>query len=398
VVVIVINDGYNRTIAFVIPALGDARSRIRIEALKQEGAQALILGFKRELYNGAPYRDPVISLGILPHGRYFIRLGTYLKALLQIIKHSKQVQFIYVLGLDLALLTWLAMLGRRSAVKLVLEIQDIRSVLLKKGITGAIARQVEKFIVPRVDMLVVTSAAYVDDYYAQRARLRPVRHCVIENKIDDVPVMRQQLNIADSYVKPDAILWIGYFGMLRCRRTLDIILAAAGAAQGRIRFYMRGVLHDTGEYEQRIRSHPYVEYGGEYRSPDELGPMYGRVDMVWACYPDAGGSAGNWLWARTNRFYEACYFRKPIIAAAGTQDGKAVDEHKIGLCIDLHNKTQSLDILLVLNSERLDTWRRNVASLPKRLYVYGAEHRNLLQQLADLPVQASGIKQADCSK
>jgi succinoglycan biosynthesis protein ExoL len=388
----------NKIVAFVIPALGDARSRTRIEALKREGAQARIFGFKRDIYNGAPYQDPVILLGKLPHGRYFVRLGTYLKALLLLIKHGRQARSVYVLGLDLALLAWMALLGRRSSIKLVLEIQDIRSVLLKKGIKGALARQVEKFIVPRVDTLVVTSAAYVDDYYVSRVGIDIRSSYIIENKVDDTPVMRRQRDIARAAVNPDGSLCIGYFGMLRCRRTLDIILGAADAAQGKIRFYLRGVLHETEDYANKIRNHPFIEYGGEYRSPDELGFMYGKVDLVWACYPDAGRGTGNWLWARTNRFYEACYFGKPVIAATGTEDGKAVDAYNIGFCVNLQNQNESIAALLAIEGEKLNIWRGNMQKLPQRIYVYESEHRNLLSDILGFPQSTGRLRNKGLKK
>ena len=43
------------------------------------------------------------------------------------------------------------------------------------------------------------------------------------------------------------------------------------------------------------------------------GGVYGRIDLVWACYQPIGPDDWNLRWARPNRFYESCLFQKPLV-------------------------------------------------------------------------------------
>ncbi len=64
-------------------------------------------------------------------------------------------------------------------------------------------------------------------------------------------------------------------------------------------------------------------YLGPYQAPKDLSFIYSMVDVVWASYPFSDRTTvGNHLYARTNRFYESLYFKKPFIVQKGTADAK----------------------------------------------------------------------------
>ena len=95
-------------------------------------------------------------------------------------------------------------------------------------------------------------------------------------------------------------------------------------AEGRIR------VTGSGEFlsaclisREKCAQAEYVTYRGPFVSPDELPEMYAGVDLVWGAYLHGESNA---RWARSNRYFEAGYFGKPIFAQKGTREGDAVAE------------------------------------------------------------------------
>src|SRR3546814_8999676 len=69
-------------------------------------------------------------------------------------------------------------------------------------------------------------------------------------------------------------------------------------------------------------------YGGEYRNPDDLPEIYGRVHLTWAFDFLDEGSNSDWL--LPNRLYEGGYFGSVALASSHTETGKKVRELGLG--------------------------------------------------------------------
>src|SRR3546814_1169595 len=82
----------------------------------------------------------------------------------------------------------------------------------------------------------------------------------------------------------------------------------AEALPDSVEIYLRGVPTETGlaAFQQAIAGHPNMIYGGEYRNPDDLPEIYGRVHLTWAFDFLDEGSNSDWL--LPNRLYEGGYF------------------------------------------------------------------------------------------
>ncbi|OPX84753.1 MAG: hypothetical protein A4E53_03810 [Pelotomaculum sp. PtaB.Bin104] len=365
-------------IVFLLPVISDARAHKRINALKKLGAQPVVLAFERDYYGGKPIPGGYQSLGHIEHSRYFKRLVPFLKALFAVRDQVKKADAIYAFGLDLFLLGWLACLGCNRPVKAVYEVADIREVLLGKGILSRCLRRLERFLLRRAELLVVTSEAFVQGYYRRIQKLDPLHYLVIENKLDagfpaDVPVLSDH--------STDGIVRIGYFGVIRCPRSLEILREAAEQGNGRVQVYIRGFPLGVGDLANKFRSNPNIAYGGPYVAPDDLPTLYDRVDIIWACYPYQGVGIGNYRWARTNRFYEACYFKKPMFAQKGTEDCRVIEALGLGAGVDLSNIEASVERILRITRAELNQWRRNLALLPEGVYKLTNEHEQLLSML-----------------
>ena len=127
-----------------------------------------------------------------------------------------------------------------------------------------------------------------------------------------------------------------------------------------------------------VSENDWIEYGGPYKSPNDLSQLYGQVDIVWICCTYEVRKMGNWMFARANRFYEACCYKRPMIARTSTADACVVEERAIGLCIDLSDVRGCVEQILAISPEQLQLWRENMDKVTRDIYFYTDEHQRLL--------------------
>ena len=361
-------------ILFLLQTAEHVRFRKRVALLMAGGAEAEVLAFERKSYPGRMPQCAYGSLGSLEHQSYLKRVRPFLRAVRVIRARAKDNQVIYAFGLDMLLLGWLASAGLRK--KLVYEVGDIREVLIGSGVKNRLFRLLERFLIKRTDLLVVTSGAYLDHYFYKVQGLSGINNFVLENKLD-----RQWFPVypgGEDRQRAGDYLTIGYYGVLRCKSSWEILKALAEESEGAYRVYLRGISREI-DIDQESSS-AYIEYGGPYLVPDDLPEVYGRADLVWACYPYQGQKAGNWQWAKTVRFYEACYFQKPLIVQAGTEDSRVVEKYQIGLVVDMNAGIKAVvEELQEVTRDDLDRWSGNLRQLPEEIYLYNGEHKELLE-------------------
>ena len=353
--------------------LNHARHRKRINAFYDLGASVKILAFERVFYPAKALRNKHISLGKIQHGNYFSRLKHILSAVLKVRSEIKESDILYVFDFDMMLLGLLASFGLRT--KIICEVGDVHNILLAKGLVPAVLRIIEKIIIRKIDLLVVTSEAYVNGYYKGILGITRLNYFVLENKVDSNQMGRVTKEPA---IKNDSIV-IGYFGGLQCADSWKVLKHVVKESKGKILLYVRGLSYAfQSDLEKDAASINGIEYGGPYVNPDELPEIYNKVDVVWAAHHH--GKA-NILWARANRFYESCYFRKPMIAQLDTEDGRIVDGLNIGVCIDLEKISESVEKILNIAHADFSKWHDNLSLLPEKVYTYSNEYRKLFKEV-----------------
>lgn len=363
-------------ILFLLPSISHVRFQKRVNALYHLGFQPDILSFERDYYKGKPWSFPYKSLGYLHHGNYLQRLKLALQAIPTTRKHSRKICIIYSFGLDNLLIAWLSKIGFGKKI-IIYEIGDVRELFLGKSLTSKLLRSLEKYLLKKTNLLVITSKAYASGYFQEILGVKNLCYQVIENKLDknNLPIMTNCF----SSQKKQGFLRIGYFGVIRCHRSWEILKKLVNKREGRFRLYVRGIFRGLDDIEHEVKNTEFVEYGGPYVSPDDLPEMYDKVDLVWACYPYQGDRTGNWMWARTNRFYEACYFKKPMIAQKGNEDGQIVTKLGIGLSVDLSDIDEAVNSLIKIENKDLNLWEKNLHKVPKKTYIYTDENEMLAE-------------------
>jgi succinoglycan biosynthesis protein ExoL len=357
----------------------------RVEIIDKLVDQIDVFAFERKgSYPRKKINFEINTLGEITHVSYLKRLVLIAKSINKIRSAVRKADVVYTFGLDMLFLGWISkLLSFRKNVKIIYEVGDIREILIGKSPINNIARFFEKFLLRFVSVLVITSEAFYTEYFLKVLNSKSLRYHVIENKLDsDIMSIESLQEITE---KDNKKFTIGYFGILRCARTLELLKLLIQKSNGKIKVYLRGLpgIKTQNEYNNLVSTEGVVNEG-PYIVPDDLSEMYNSVDVVWACYPYQGKEIGNWSWAKTIRFYESCYFKKPIFVQAGTEDCKTVEQYGIGICLGLENIEKTVEYILSLSEDEISEWEKNMNALPEHIYMYSDEHEKLITLLKKL--------------
>ena len=84
-------------------------------------------------------------------------------------------------------------------------------------------------------------------------------------------------------------------------------------------------------------------------------------------------------WARTNRYYEAGYFSKPMIALENTPDGVDVSDRGIGLLIDLGSQSEAIRSILDISDVQMQEWDNHYDTVDTSAFTLTDEHAGFLK-------------------
>jgi succinoglycan biosynthesis protein ExoL len=338
------------------------------------GESACALYFERAYFKGGEIPCKSQSIGYIEHGKYIKRLYRLMRAWLTISRKAKKSDILYAFGFDMGVLAVLA--SRGTSTKIVYEIGDVREIQLARTINGSLIRFFEKIIAKRADEIVVTASGFATEYYDKILGVNSNSIRVIENRVDLPPATRPE----PPFYNQSSPIVIGYFGLLRCKKSWATLKALARKGGKNIKIVVRGYPMGIPVQEESA-FYPNIDFGGPYVAPDDLISIYSNVDLVWGCYSFNNADAGNWKWARTNRFYESCFFRRPIISQYGTDEGYEVESYNIGTTLDLSNPENAAEQLLNCLPHNLLLWQKNAATLSNSMCMYTNEHNHLVESL-----------------
>lgn len=362
----------------VLPMVGHPRDSKRIAMLREAGFEAAAAAFERDLPAGRPPACPVELLGSLAAGRYGRRAIRLLSSLRRLRRAIRRSDLVYASGPDMAYAALLAGCGLGRPV--VLEVGDIRGIQVAPGMKGSAVRRLEKYFADACSLLVATAPGFIEGYY-RRMVGSTVPALVIENKLERS--LTEELPGGKIPGPPpgrplvDRPLRIGYFGFLRCEWSWRVLEHLARTRPRQIEIVTAGYGSPGVDLAARASRFPNLKFLGPYRSPEDLPALYGQVDLVWGCYPKPGPGDRNWRWARTNRFYESCFFRRPMVALAESGDSGDVAKYGIGPVVAGREAEATAAELLGITPGDLARWRESLSRVPPEVYLYTREAEDI---------------------
>lgn len=273
-----------------------------------------------------------------------------------------------------------------KATPLVYEVLDIHRVLLGNGVKARALRAIERRLMQRVSLLLVSSPAFLREYFEpfQFRQSRPMVHA-IENKA--LSVGEGDGGCPPSPTLPPGPPWrVGWLGVIRCRRSLEILgrLASRRPDLLRVRIFgrlTREVAKDLG----KMLPTATLEYGGAY-TPAELPRLYGQVHFNWAI--DFYEENANSQWLLPNRVYEGGRFNAVPMAVNGTETARWLEGLKLGVMFD-DPRAQLEDFLDSLTEDSYRQLKRACVSAPRSRFIAGRGDcdrlAGVLTQIVEVP-------------
>lgn len=322
-------------ILYLVHDLSDPAVSRRVAMLKAGGVQVTLAGFCRT--TAAPRFDgtPVIRLGTTSDGRFAQRLAAVARAAAALPRSLRAVSrpdFIIARNLEmLALASRAKLLFAGGDVPVVYECLDIHRLLLREDALGAAMRGTERLLCRDLKALVTSSAAFSVNYFDRFGQLSaPVK--LVENKFLSLETSSQPISEIPREAGPP---WrLGWFGALRCRRSLHLLADFTRHMKGRFEVVLRGkpALIEFDDFHGFVESEPHLSFEGPYRNPQDVEAIYRDVHFSWVIDFFEDGQNSKWL--LPNRLYEGCRFDAVPIAMADTEIAKFLARHGIGITLE----------------------------------------------------------------
>ena len=367
-------------IAYFVHDLNDPAVRRRVLMLRAGGAEVRLAGFRRAEAAPAEVEGATaIDLGRTHDARLGKRALSVIRSLGREDALAASAGADVVLARNLEMLAIAARARARHAPRssLVYECLDIHRAMLSAKPAGAALRALERRLMQRVDALIVSSPAFLDGYFTPRQRWKGPS-LLVENKVLDVAVRSPDRAELPTMAGPP---WrIGWFGVIRCRKSLDMLAALARRFDGAVEVIIRGrpARHVFDDFDGVTASTPHLQFGGPY-SPDEIAALYADVHFTWAIDYYEEGQNSSWL--LPNRLYEGGLHGAVPLALSTVETGRWLKRKGVGVLLD--DPLPDLETFFeALTLEAYKAERRKLLSVPDNAFRAGlADCRELVEAL-----------------
>lgn len=351
-----------RHLAYFVHDLADAAVLRRVRMLHAGGMRVTVIGFRRQQ---EPVTDidgaPAIDLGMTRDGKFVHRIVAVVRTLIDFGAVRQAVEAADVVmarNLEMLVLGIRARHGRG----LTYECLDIHRLLLGKGIATRVISAVERWALARVGLIITSSNRFADDYFRQRRGVAgPI--LLVENKVLALADTRPEIASPPMPAGPPWV--IGWFGMLRCRRSFAELSRIAAESGGAIKVLIAGIASEQEftDFDGMVAAAPGLEFVGRYTAAD-LPALYGRVHFAWAI--DYFEEGLNSAWLLPNRLYEAMAHGVVPVALNMVETGNWLKRNGVGITLD--NAAVALpSIIAGTDAAGLARLRAQVAAVPERL-------------------------------
>ncbi|HEX8044464.1 glycosyl transferase family 1 [Rhizobium sp.] len=375
-------------ILYFVHDLADPAVRRRVLMLQAGGARVTLAGFRRDDNAlAAVHGIEPIELGRTRDAQFTHRIAAVAKSALKLHGSLRSVQKPdVIIGRNLEML---ALANRARSIfggdmPVVYECLDIHRLLLRKDTLGAALRGVERHFGSDAALLLTSSPAFVERYFRPRSGLDlPI--VLLENKVlaldglDDTATPSPRLPAKGEPWK------IGWFGALRCRKSLALLDEFSRRMDGRFEIILRGrpAYSEFDDFDGVVRDAPFMHFGGPYKNPEDLATIYGEVQFSWAIDFFEEGLNSSWL--LPNRLYEGGLYGAVPIAMDGTETSRFLASRKIGLTLDKANPAHLVALMSDMNEERYLAAFDAMAAQDRRQWMTDrADCQGLVQRLASL--------------
>ena len=375
-------------VLYLVHDLVDPAVRRRVMMLQAGGAGVTLAGFRR----GDTPADGIdgltaVDLGATRDGKFAQRLKAVAQAAFSLADRLRGISrpdVIIARNLEMLALANRANTLFGGDVPIVYECLDIHRLLLRDDPVGKALRHAERRLGRGASLLLTSSPAFVRHYFGPYGQIdAPVM--LLENKV--LSLGREVHEPVAAASAPAAGMpWkIGWFGALRCSRSLKLLAEFSRRMEGRFRIVLRGRPAHTefDDFDRLVAAEPFMDFHGAYRNPEALADIYADVHFSWAIDFFEAGLNSNWL--LPNRLYEGCRHGVVPIAMRGVETGRFLAGRGIGALLAEPSTGALISLIGGMDAETYRGLSRSVTAEDPKSWVCNEDDcRVLVERLAAL--------------
>ncbi|WEX90807.1 glycosyl transferase family 1 [Sinorhizobium garamanticum] len=380
-------------ILYLAQDLTDPAVRRRILTLVAGGANVTLAGFRRDANSLAamPGIEP-IELGVTADGRFAQRIGAVAAACLSLKSKLANVgkpDLIIARNLEMLAIAKRAVTLFGGQVPIVYECLDIHRLLLRKDVVGRALRATEARLGRDARWLITSSPAFIEHYFRPLSGL-DAPALLLENKVLEIDGPADRVADSAQCPVPGPPWKIGWFGALRCAKSLALLAEFSRKMEGRFEIVLRGrpAYSEFADFDAFVRNEPFMSFDGAYRNPEDLADIYGGVHFTWAI--DFFEEGQNSAWLLPNRLYEGCRYGRVPIAMKGTETARFLSVRGIGLVLEEANAESLSTLIGSMTPDRYIEAANGVAQCNPGTWVFDrTDCEALVRRLAALAVETT---------
>lgn len=347
----------------------DAAIKRRVTAFLDDGFEVDGYMMQRRDPGNLPWRN--IKLGETRDAAFFQRFRSLFSGARKAAEHIDQLEkadFICARNLDMLAVAFLTKRKLKLKTPVIYESLDVHRMLSRSDMIGVLMRWIERQMLKRTAALIVSSPGFLTHYFERyhRGLYTPM---LIENRLATGGAYGGRPE--PSRLPNDRPLQIGWVGMLRCKRSLDLLALVADRLKDRVTIHLHGIpaRSEIDVFEPIIDQRDNIVFHGRYKSPEDLSSIYSQLDVVWA--GDFMEAGENSVWLLPNRIYEGGYYGVPSIAPAKTQTAAWVTQHEVGFVVEENLEQKLGDLIESLTTDRsqIEHFRAKLLSISSDVFV-----------------------------
>ncbi len=373
-------------IAFLGHDSSESTIKKRVRAFIDNGVDVTGFMFRRMrpgAENPPEWRN--IDLGITADGRFARRVLQLLSIAPKIVRERRQflaANVIYARNVDMLAVAFLVKILTGSDASIVYEALDVHPACTGTGWMSSLLRLAERRMLARVSLLVVSSETFMEKYFRPIQRYKG-EWFLLENKVFLSSSEFSRL-VAEQRADHHRPWTIGWFGVIRCQRSLEILENLARSFPSTIAVHIRGTASEThGITTETLRGisdrNNNIHFFGPYRCPDDLQQIYGAIDLCWAIDYSAAGSNSDWL--IPNRIYESGLCGIPSVSRSGTATARIIDKYACGWKLDEPLEDSVRDFISSLDWSRFAEIATPLRLLAPGTFIDESDTRALVRRL-----------------
>ncbi|WP_419730620.1 glycosyl transferase family 1 [Lichenicola sp.] len=317
--------------------LADAAIRRRVRFLQEGGALVRLVGFSRVRNAGAHDGTSGRLIGITRNGRLVRRIVSTAAAVLLSGRWHDEMRaadIILARSLEMLVIAVLVRARLRLGKPIIYECLDIHRLMTGNSLPSLAMRRIEQRLLNSCALLIVSSPRFIDAYFEPAHRRLPP-WILLENKVLASELQDGATSCQAGSPRPDGPPWrIGWFGIIRCRRSLLLLASLVRGSSGTIEVEIRGrpARDVIPEFDAVVAATPGMRFGGGYDRAIDLPGLYMDVHFNWTLDFYEAGLNSEWL--LPNRLYEGSMFGAVPLALASVETGRWFARQGCGVLLE----------------------------------------------------------------